>query len=137
MLIASRLKVTATLDVIKVFAITRPRASRASACAQRVAEGTRDYVELRCNGRTVRIIDESEYLAESKQRILRKKRINRMRSYEQMYREICRRISLGIQGDSIASAKGAAAIGLRLQDSLDELIKSNDQVLGQRSRIRG
>jgi predicted dehydrogenase len=99
--------------------------------------GPQDYIELRCNGRTVRIINESEYLAESKQRILRRKRINRMRSYEQMYREICRRISLGIQGDSIASVKGAAAIGLRLQDSLDELIKSNDQVLGQRSRMRG
>jgi predicted dehydrogenase len=30
-----------------------------------------DYIELRCNGRTIRIINESKYLAESKQRVLR------------------------------------------------------------------
>jgi hypothetical protein len=51
-----------------------------------------------------------------------------MRSYEQMYRDICLRISLGLQGDSIASIKGAVATGLHLQDLLDELIKSNGQL---------
>jgi hypothetical protein len=90
--------------------------------------GPQDYIELRCNGRTIRIINESEYLAESKQRILRRKRISRMRSYEQMYRDICLRISLGLQGDSIASVEGAVATGLHLQGLLDELIKSNGKL---------
>jgi hypothetical protein len=96
--------------------------------------GPQDYIELRCNGRTIRIINESKYLAESKQRVLRRKRINRMRSYEQMYRQISQRISLGLEGDSIASVKGAVEIGLRLQDSMDELIKSNGQVFEATSR---
>jgi len=74
--------------------------------------GPQDYVELRGNGRTVRIVNETEYWAEAKHRILRKKRVNKMRSYEQMYREISRQNGAG---DTAASVKGAVEVGLRLE----------------------
>jgi hypothetical protein len=89
--------------------------------------GPQDYIELRSEERSVRIINESEYLAESKRRILRKKRINRMRSYEQMYRQICERISLGHEGDSVASVTSAVEIGLQLEASLHEFIKNKNE----------
>lgn len=94
--------------------------------------GPQDYIELRSEGRSVRIINESEYLAESQQRILRKKRINRMRSYEQMYRQICQRISLGSEGDSVASVTSAVEIGLQLEASLHEFIKSKNKTFEEK-----
>jgi predicted dehydrogenase len=78
--------------------------------------GPQDYVELRGNGRTVRIVNEAEYWAEAKHRILRKKKVNKMRSYEQMYREVSRQIVLNGAGDTAASVKGAVEVGLWLED---------------------
>jgi predicted dehydrogenase len=78
--------------------------------------GPQDYVELRGNGRTVRIVNETEYWAEAKHRILRKKKVNKMHSYEQMYREISRQIVLNGAGDTAASVKGAVEVGLWLED---------------------
>jgi hypothetical protein len=63
----------------------------------------------------VRIVNETEYQAESKHRILRKKKVNKMRSYEQMYREISRQIVLNGAGDTAASVKGAVEVGLWLE----------------------
>jgi hypothetical protein len=81
--------------------------------------GPQDYIELRGNGRTVRIANETEYCAEAKHRILRKKKLNKMQSYKQMYREIGRQIVLNGAGDAAASVKGAVEVGLWLED-LDE-----------------
>jgi hypothetical protein len=78
--------------------------------------GPQDYVELRGNGRTVRIVNETEYWAEAKHRILRKKKVNKIHSYEQMYREIRRQIVLNGAGDTAASVKGALEVGLWLED---------------------
>jgi hypothetical protein len=78
--------------------------------------GPQDYVELRGNDRTVRIVNETEYWAETKHRVLRKKRVNKMHSYEQMYREISRQIVLNGAGDTAVSVKGAVEVGLWLED---------------------
>jgi hypothetical protein len=67
--------------------------------------GPQDYVELRGNGRTVRIVNETEYWAEAKHRILRKKKVNKMHSYEQMYREISRQIVLNGAGTQPVQSK--------------------------------
>ena len=78
--------------------------------------GPQDYVELRGNGRTVRIVNETEYQAEAKHRILRKKKVNKIHSYAQMYREISRQIVLNGAGDTAASVKGAVEVRLWLED---------------------
>jgi predicted dehydrogenase len=78
--------------------------------------GPQDYVELRANGRTVRMVNETAYESEAKHRILRKTKVNKMRSYERMYREISRRIMMGGAGDSAACVKGAAELALRLEE---------------------
>jgi predicted dehydrogenase len=78
--------------------------------------GPQDYVELRANGRTVRMINESVYLAEAGHRLLRRQRMNKMQSYKLMYREISRRIAHGDAGDSPAAVAGAVELGLALED---------------------
>lgn len=79
--------------------------------------GPQDYIELRANGRTVQIANESSYFAESKQRILRRYGENRMKAYAHMYRRISLAIARGEAGDSIDSVKGAVELGLRLEES--------------------
>jgi predicted dehydrogenase len=81
--------------------------------------GPQDYVELRGNGRTVRIVNETEYSAEATQRILRKKKVNKMHSYVRMYRQISRQIVLNGAGDTAASVKAAVEMGLWLEDRDD------------------
>jgi predicted dehydrogenase len=78
--------------------------------------GPQDYVELRANGRTVRMINESVYLAEAGHRLLRRHRMSKMQSYNLMYREISRRIAHGDAGDSPAAVTGAVELGLALED---------------------
>ena len=84
--------------------------------------GPQDYIELRGKGRTARLINESKYVAESKQRIIRRKSINKMHSYEEMYRQISQRVSSGSDGDTVASVKGAAELGLYLEDELRKAV---------------
>lgn len=86
--------------------------------------GPQDYVELRRNDRTVRIVNETVYLAEAKHRILRRRKVNKMRSYEQMYQVISRQIILNGAGDSVASVKGAVELGVRLEERLRDLIQT-------------
>ena len=80
--------------------------------------GTQDYVELRARDSAVRIVNEGAYLAEANHRILRRRRLNKIYAYNRMYQDISRRINLGEGGDSIASVKGAAELGFRLDDLL-------------------
>lgn len=81
--------------------------------------GPQDYVELRANGRTVRMFNESLYLAEGPRQVLRRRRINKMRSYARMYQEISRRVAHDEeQGDSAAAVAGAVEVGLQLEECL-------------------
>ena len=93
--------------------------------------GPQDYVELRRNGSTVRIVNETLYLAEAKHRILRRRKVNKMRSYEQMYQDICRQIILNGAGDSAASVKGAVELGVRLEERLCDLIQPEGSSLNR------
>ncbi len=63
--------------------------------------GVREHVQLRANGRTVRVIDNSDYEAENGERVLRRESVHRRNSYSRMYREIGRKIVKGEEGDSL------------------------------------
>jgi predicted dehydrogenase len=77
--------------------------------------GVQDYIELRANGVTVKMINGAEYVAESSDRILRRKRINKMQSYREMYRTIARKIAAGEGGDSVRSIAVSSALVLALE----------------------
>jgi predicted dehydrogenase len=83
--------------------------------------GVRDYIELKAKGVTVRIIDGSYYKAENAFRVLRRKRVNPMGSYQRMYRTISRNILKGEPGDSLDSLRSS-----ELAIALDERIRAND-----------
>lgn len=80
--------------------------------------GVQDYVELRANGRTVRIANGSEYSAEGSDRILRRKRINKVQSYAEMYRQIGRAVMAGLPGDSRRSIEVSTRTILDLEAKL-------------------
>jgi predicted dehydrogenase len=77
--------------------------------------GVQDHVELRAGDVTVRIADNSRYRADSTQRTLRSRTVNRTRSYRDMYRDIARRVAAGEPGDSIASVRSSAGAVLALE----------------------
>ena len=79
--------------------------------------GVREHVELRAGDVTVSIDDGARYSAESGSRILRRRRINRMSSYEAMYRAIARRIVAGEQGDSRASVEVSTRVVLAAEEA--------------------
>ncbi len=83
--------------------------------------GVQDYIELRSNQVTVKIINGSVYIAENRDRILRKKRINKMQSYKDMYRQIGQKIVHGAPGDSLESVKISAGLILALENQLTYL----------------
>ncbi len=83
--------------------------------------GVQDNVELRARGVTVRMINGSEYVAEGSDRILRRRRINKIRSYQAMYRSIGRRIAAGEPGDSARSLAVSSRLMLELESRLEEL----------------
>jgi hypothetical protein len=74
--------------------------------------GVRDYVELRCGSTTVTIENGSRYLAEEGNRVVRRARVNKMASYERMYRAIASRIVRGEPGDSIESIRTSSELVL-------------------------
>jgi predicted dehydrogenase len=79
--------------------------------------GVRDVIELRSGNVTARLIDGTSYVAESSQRVLRRRRTNPIGAYERMYSEICRRIVAGAPGDSVESLRSAEWT-LALEDEL-------------------
>ncbi|MGK7875792.1 MAG: hypothetical protein AB4426_21600 [Xenococcaceae cyanobacterium] len=81
--------------------------------------GVQDYIELRTNGVTVKMINGSDYLAEGKDRIIRRKKINKMQSYKLMYRQIGQKIVEGAPGDSLESVKISAGLIMALENQLN------------------
>ena len=77
-----------------------------------VRTGVQGYIELRSRDRTVYITNGSKYLAEDSDRVLRRTSINKMASYETMYREIASRIAAGGPGDSVESVETSARLTL-------------------------
>lgn len=83
--------------------------------------GVRDYIELRAGDDTVTIINGAFYLAENKNRILRKKKIKKMSSYKIMYEHICNQIAHDMPGDSIESVETSSKLILALEQEFQEL----------------
>ena len=79
--------------------------------------GVREHVELRSGDVTVTIDDGSHYRAESSRRILRRRRVNRMASYEAMYRAIARRIVAGEPGDTLRSVDVSTRLVLAAEEA--------------------
>ena len=67
---------------------------------------------------TVRLNNDSDYVAESSSRILRRTRINKMTTYRDMYAQIGRKIVAGSPGDSRQSIVGSASLVLDLEEAL-------------------
>lgn len=82
--------------------------------------GVRDYVELRANGITARMVDGSHYVAEDSRRILRRARLHKYSSFQRMYRSIGRAIAHGDNGDSVVSAASSTQLVL----AFEEMVKN-------------
>jgi predicted dehydrogenase len=79
--------------------------------------GVTDHIELRAGGRTVSISNGSEYVAEDGDRVLRRVRVNKMTSYEQMYRRIASSIAKEEPGDSLESIDVSSGLVLDTEDA--------------------
>jgi predicted dehydrogenase len=80
--------------------------------------GVQDHIQLRAGGVTVRLNNDSDYVAENSSRILRRTRINKMTTYRDMYAQIGRKIVAGSPGDSRQSILGSASLVLDLEEAL-------------------
>jgi len=80
--------------------------------------GVQDYVELRVNDVTVKIVNGGTYCAENSRSVLRRKRLNKLSSYASMYRQIALQIATGQQGDSQRSVEVSTSLVLSLEDKL-------------------
>ncbi len=65
--------------------------------------GVRDYIELRQEFVTVKMIDGSFYESENRQRVIRKVRVNPLHAYARMYQRIAQSIVMNQLGDPQAS----------------------------------
>jgi len=86
--------------------------------------GVQDYIELRANGVSVRMVNGALYEAESKDRILRKARVNKMDCYRRMYRSIGQKIAQGLPGDTIESVRISTSTILKLEQQLASIIET-------------
>jgi predicted dehydrogenase len=77
--------------------------------------GVQDHVQLRSDGVTVTMTNGAEYVAERSDRIIRRKRLNKMRSYHAMYQTIGDRIVRAQPGDSLRSVEISTALMLALE----------------------
>ena len=80
--------------------------------------GVRDYVEARHSDVTVQMVDQSSYFAESTARRLRKKKINLITNYSQMYRNIVDTIVAGGSGDETESL-ASTLVTIELEEALE------------------
>jgi predicted dehydrogenase len=83
--------------------------------------GVQDYIELRVNSVTVKMINGSDYVAETQDRVIRKQRINKMESYKVMYQQIGKKIVSGTPGDSLESVTVSAGLIVGLENKLIHL----------------
>jgi predicted dehydrogenase len=80
--------------------------------------GVQDHIQLRAGRVTVRLNNDSDYVAEDSSRILRRSRINKMTTYRDMYAQIGRKIVAGSPGDSRQSILSSASLVLDLEDAM-------------------
>lgn len=90
--------------------------------------GVQDYIELRANGVTVRMRNGAVYESESRDRVLRKFRVNKMESYRRMYRSIGQKIAQGLPGDSIESVRVSTDAVLQLERKLQDVVDAENAV---------
>jgi predicted dehydrogenase len=82
--------------------------------------GVQDYIELRQNRTTIKMLNGGFYEAESSSRIVRRASCSRMDSYRRMYREIGNAIVGEKNGDSLASLETSARLTLSIEAELNE-----------------
>ncbi len=80
--------------------------------------GLQEYVELRAGQVTVKITNNSRYIAENRTRILRRVHIGKIRNYKLMYATIAERIARGEGGDTLQSVRVSTGLMLDLDDAL-------------------
>lgn len=90
--------------------------------------GVQDYIELRANGVTVHMRNGAVYESESRDRVLRSIRINKMESYRRMYRSIGQKIAQGLPGDSIQSVRVSTDAVLQLERKLKDVVDAENAV---------
>ncbi|MBI2632818.1 MAG: Gfo/Idh/MocA family oxidoreductase [Parcubacteria group bacterium] len=82
--------------------------------------GFQDYVELRTEDRTVKMINYAQYVAEDKKGVLRKIKMNKLQNYHRMYREIGKKIARGESGETIESVQIPSELILSIEDRVQE-----------------
>ena len=97
--------------------------------------GVQDHVELRAHGVTVKLVNAVDYVAESADRVLRRKRIRKLGNYAAMYQEISKRIVEGHEGDGIHCIERSAGVVLALEERLEELLLARE-VYEASARVR-
>lgn len=80
--------------------------------------GVRDHVELRAGDVTVRIENDSDYVAENDSRILRRGKVNKMSNYHRMYAQVGAAILSDGPGDTPRSVLTSAEVVLDLEEQL-------------------
>ncbi|MBW2229527.1 MAG: Gfo/Idh/MocA family oxidoreductase [Deltaproteobacteria bacterium] len=83
--------------------------------------GLQDYVEMRSGDVTVKIVNNASYVAEDCDRVIRRRRINKILPYKQMYRTIAHRIANDEGGDTVQSIQVSTKLVLDLEDELKRL----------------
>jgi len=83
--------------------------------------GMQNYVEIRAKGGTVRLVNDVRYEADTASRSVRRSLGTRLRSYENMYREIARRIIAGEPGDTRDSVQRTIETVLQLEELAQEV----------------
>ncbi len=85
--------------------------------------GVQDYVEIRTQNKTARIINDSRYESESSKGIIRKVKINKAKNYELMYKAISQKIANNKSGDSQQSLRVSTETMLKLEQRYQQLTK--------------
>lgn len=88
--------------------------------------GVQDFIELRHENATVKMVNGSHYESEDNLRIIRRKRLSKVVSHRNMYSEIGRRIRAGDCGDSVRSVLVPSLLML----NLEELYESKARMSG-------
>ena len=86
--------------------------------------GVREHIELRAGDATVTMEDCSSYQAETGDRVLRRKRVNKLDAYRDMYHSIGERIAKGERGDSLRSVQSSTELVLALEERAGQIASS-------------
>lgn len=81
--------------------------------------GVQDYIELRRNDVTVKMVNSSRYQSENSIKCLRKRKVNKRKSYQLMYEKIVSKINEDQAGDSTRSIVVGSELILKLDDKLN------------------